>query len=213
MMDLLKEGLSAYADAFTTAEPEVLQQLNRETNAKVMMPQMLSGHVQGTLLRMFSHMIQPKAILEVGTYTGYSAINMAYGLQQNGVLHTIDINEELEDMINTYFQKAGVADKIKLHIGNALEIIPDLDETFDLVFIDADKVNYARYYDLVFDKVRTGGFIIADNVLWSGKVLNDDKDKDTRAIHAYNEKIQADDRVENILLPVRDGLMVARKTV
>lgn len=213
MMDLLKEGLSAYAEAHTSPETEELQALNRETHAKVLMPQMLSGHVQGSLLRTFSFMLQPKAILEVGTYTGYSAINMAMGLQQGGVLHTIDINEELEDMIRRYLENSGLADKIQLHIGNALDIIPRLDETFDLVFIDADKINYANYYDLVFDKVRKGGFIIADNVLWSGKVLDEKKDKDTQAIHDYNQKIHNDDRVENILLPVRDGLMVARKIV
>lgn len=213
MLQLLEEGLAAYAEAYTTPETDELKSLNRETHAKVLMPQMLSGHVQGTLLRTFSFMIRPKAILEVGTYTGYSAINMAMGLQEGGKLHTIDINEELEDMIRRYINQSGVGDKIQLHIGNALDIIPRLNETFDLVFIDADKVNYAKYYDLVFDKVSTGGFIIADNVLWSGKVLDDKKDKDTQAIHDYNEKIHADERVENILLPVRDGLMVARKIV
>ena len=213
MLQILEEGLAAYAEAYTTPETDDLKALNRETHAKVLMPQMLSGHVQGTLLRTFSYMIRPKAILEVGTYTGYSAINMAMGLQEGGKLHTIDINEELEDMIRRYIDQSGVGDKIQLHIGNALDIIPRLNETFDLVFIDADKVNYAKYYDLVFDKVRTGGFIIADNVLWSGKVLDDKKDKDTQAIHDYNEKIHADERVENILLPVRDGLMVARKIV
>lgn len=213
MLQLLEEGLAAYAEAYTTPETDELKSLNRETHAKVLMPQMLSGHVQGTLLRTFSFMIRPKAILEVGTYTGYSAINMAMGLQEGDKLHTIDINEELEDMIRRYINQSGVGDKIQLHIGNALDIIPRLNETFDLVFIDADKVNYAKYYDLVFDKVSTGGFIIADNVLWSGKVLDDKKDKDTQAIHDYNEKIHADERVENILLPVRDGLMVARKIV
>jgi caffeoyl-CoA O-methyltransferase len=212
-MDFIDADIQHYSEKFTLPESLALQELSRETHAKVLMPRMLSGHLQGRLLSMFSHMIQPGRILEIGTYTGYSAICLAEGLKENGLLHTIDINEELEQMAKKYFEKAGLQNKIIIHIGNALEIIPALDEVFDLVFIDADKENYSAYYDLVFDKVRTGGFILADNVLWSGKVLEKKKDKDTAAIHAYNQKILHDNRVENVLLPVRDGIMIARKIV
>ena len=210
-MEFIDLMIQQYAEKFTTEESDVLLQLNRETNAKVLMPRMLSGHLQGQFLSMISCMIQPERILEIGTYTGYSAICLAAGLKANGVLHTIDINDELEDMVRQYFAKANIADKIRYHLGNALQIIPTLNETFDLVFIDADKENYSAYFDLVIDKVRTGGFIIADNVLWSGKVLQEKKDKDTQAIHFYNEKIKSDNRVAQILLPIRDGLMIARK--
>jgi caffeoyl-CoA O-methyltransferase len=163
------------------------------------------------VLSALSHMIKPSAILEIGTYTGYSAICLSEGLKENGKLFTIDINDELEGMVRKYFQQAGVEKKINYLIGNAIDIIPGIKETFDMVFIDADKINYSNYYDLVFDKVRPGGFIIADNVLWSGKVLDSKMDADTKAIVSYNEKIQKDNRVENVLFPVRDGLMVARK--
>lgn len=210
-MRLLDENLLKYAEQHTTPESEVLQHLNRETNAKVMLPQMLSGHLQGQVLAMFSKMMQPNSILEVGTYTGYSAICMAAGLSKDGRLHTIDVNEELEDIAREHWQKAGVADKIELHIGNALEIIPTLNETWDMVFIDADKANYVNYYKMVFDRVKQGGFIIADNVLWSGRVAEPEPDKDTRAIMEYNDLVQQDGRVENVLMPIRDGLMVARK--
>ena len=212
-MEFLPEPINHYAEEHTTPESAVLQALHRDTFAKVMMPRMLSGHLQGAWLSMVSHMIQPKAILEIGTYTGYSAICLAQGLQPGGVLHTIDINEELETMVRDYFDKAGLKDSIQYHIGNALEIIPTLVGPFDLVFIDADKINYGNYYDLVIDKVRKGGIIMADNVLWSGKVVDAKKDKDTQAIADFNAKIQADDRVENLLLPLRDGIMIARKTV
>lgn len=210
-MEFIDLTIQQYAENFTSEESNILQQLNRETYAKVLMPRMLSGHLQGQFLSMISCMIQPERILEIGTYTGYSAICLAAGLKANGILHTIDINDELEDMVRQYFAKANVAEKIQYHLGNALEIIPTLNETFDLVFIDADKENYSVYFDLVIDKVRTGGFIIADNVLWSGKVLQEKKDKDTQAIHFYNEKVKADNSVEQILLPIRDGLMIARK--
>lgn len=212
-MNLIPEEIDQYATERSSPESQELNELNRQTHLKMLMPQMLSGHIQGLYLKMVSEMIRPKAVLEVGTFTGYAAICMASGLQEGGVLHTIDIDEELKPMILEYFEKAGVADKVKLHIGNAMEIIPALDETFDLVFIDADKVNYANYYDLVFDKVRTGGFILADNVLWSGKVLENEKDEHTQALHDYNQKILDDDRVENLLLPIRDGIMIARKIV
>ncbi len=199
-MELLPENLTRYIENHTSPEDEVLKALNRETHIKVQMPQMLSGHVQGKVLSMFSYMIQPKNILEIGTFTGYSAICLAAGLQENGKLVTLDINDELEEMVRKYFAQAGLENKI-----------PTLDLTFDIVFIDADKQNYSRYYDLVFDKVRKGGFILADNVLWSGKVVEENADKDTRALIDFNTKIHADDRVENVLFPVRDGIMAIRK--
>lgn len=211
-MEFIEKDLAAYVEAHTSPETDLLKKLSRETNAKVMMPRMISGHLQGRVLSMFSHMIKPKAILEVGTYTGYSAICMAEGLQQDGKLYTIDINEELESMVRKYFEEAGLSNKINYLIGNALEVIPSLDTTFDLVFIDADKENYAAYYDLVFDKVAPGGYIIADNVLWSGKVVKQGKiDKDTAAILSFNQKVHDDPRVENVLFPIRDGLLIARK--
>jgi len=212
-MKFLPESIENYSEIFSSKESEVLAELNRETHLKIMIPQMLSGHIQGNFLKMISFMLKPKTILEVGTFTGYSAICMTEGLQKDGILHTIDINEELEDICKKYFKKAGFEKKIKYHIGNALEIIPKIKGTFDLVFLDADKINYANYYDLLIDRVNKGGFIIADNVLWSGKVVEPIKpnDKDTKALHAYNKKINDDKRVENYLLPIRDGLMIARK--
>jgi caffeoyl-CoA O-methyltransferase len=208
------ESLAAYVEAHTTAETQLLQKINRHTHAHVLKPRMLSGHLQGRLLSMLSHMIRPKAILEIGTFTGYSAICLAEGLQKEGKLYTIDINEELEDLVRAYFAEAGLENKIEYKIGNAIEIIPTLHTKFDMVFIDADKINYSNYYNLVFDKVQTGGYIVADNVLWSGKVVgqgNKKTDADTQAILDYNAKIQQDSRVENILLPIRDGLLIARK--
>ena len=212
-MDFLEPQIEEYALAHTAPESDVLQALNRETWQKVLMPRMLSGHLQGRVLSMLSKMIQPKNILEIGTYTGYSALCMAEGLAKGGELHTIDMNEELESMIRRYVAKAGFTDQIHLHIGNALEIIPALNKMWDLVFIDADKENYATYFDLVVDKVRSGGMILADNVLWSGKVLSEPKPKDeeTRALKTFNKKVLDDPRVESLLLPVRDGLMVLRK--
>lgn len=210
-MDFLDVAIQDYIAEHTSPETAVLRQLNRETNAKVLMPRMLSGHVQGRLLSMISKMIRPQHILEIGTYTGYSAICLSEGLKEGGKLITIDINEELEEMVRQFFVKAGVENKVKQCIGDALEIIPGLEEKFDLVFIDADKVNYLNYYNLVIDKVNTGGFIIADNVLWSGKVVHKKEDKDTQVILNFNKAIQDDGRVENVMLPVRDGLMVIRK--
>ncbi len=212
-MEFIDEKIEAYSLAHSQPESEVLKKLNRDTHAHVLMPRMLSGHMQGNLLSMLSKMIQPKQILEIGTYTGYSGICMAQGLQEGGKLHTIDINEELEKMVRSFFSDAGLTDKINYYIGNALEIIPSIKETFDLVFIDADKKNYASYYDLVFEKVRRGGYIIADNVLWSGKVLDaaEKMNADTKAIDDFNKKIHTDIRVEHMLLPVRDGLMLVRK--
>ena len=172
---------------------------------------MLSGHLQGRVLAMISHMVRPNRILEIGTYTGYSAICLSEGLQPNGSLITIDCNEELAARVRKNFTEAGVDHKIDYRIGNALEILPAIEEPLDLVFIDADKANYANYFDLVIDKVRDNGFILADNVLWSGKVIDGSNDKDTRAILEFNAKVHTDKRVENVLLPIRDGIMMLRK--
>ena len=212
-MEFLPKEIEQYSQEHTQKETEVLYNLNRETHLKVLIPRMLSGHIQGRILSMFSHMLKPKNVLEIGTYTGYSAICFAEGMQPNGKLVTIDINNELETMATSYFEKSGYGNQIDMRVGNAIDIIPTLDMKFDLVFIDADKHNYSNYYDLVIDKVNQGGFIIADNVLWSGKVLTDEvnTDTDTKALDEYNKKINSDPRVENMLMPVRDGLMVARK--
>lgn len=200
-----------YAENFTSDESDVLRELRLHCEAHYDDKSMLSGFVQGRLLSMFSHMIRPKAVLEIGTYLGYSALCFAEGLADGGKVITLDIQEDTNCVARSFVEKSAFADRIEFHLGFATEIIPTLDEIFDLVFIDADKPNYSNYYDLVFDKVRQGGFIIADNVLWSGKVLEIEKDENTQALHEYNEKVLADERVENILLPIRDGLMVARK--
>ncbi|MBL4706412.1 MAG: class I SAM-dependent methyltransferase [Flavobacteriales bacterium] len=212
-MEFLPEKIEDYVVSNTGPEPELLYQLNRETYQKVLIPRMLSGHVQGRVLSMLSHMIQPQTILEIGTYTGYSAICLAEGLKPGGKLITLDINAELETMVRRYIKEANLEAAIDFRIGNAVEIIPTIDEELDLVFIDADKTNYSNYFDLVIDQVRTGGFIIADNVLWSGKVVEEisPNDDDTQALIDYSAKITNDPRVENVLFPVRDGLMVARK--
>jgi len=212
-MEFIDEKIEQYALNHSEAESDVLKKLNRETHAKVMQPRMLSGHMQGAFLSMLSKMIQPSAILEIGTYTGYSAICLAQGLVPDGKLHTIDVNEELDKMVRSFIKEANLESKIKCHIGDAMKIIPTLNMQFDIVFIDADKKNYSNYYDLVFDKVKTGGYIIADNVLWSGKVvdLEKNKDADTLLIDAFNKKVHTDNRVEHLLLPLRDGLMIARK--
>ncbi|GJM60122.1 MULTISPECIES: O-methyltransferase [Persicobacter] len=213
-MEFIDPELQAYCDAHTDKEPEVLTALDRDTNVNVLMPRMLSGHFQGRFLSIFTHILKPKRILEIGTFTGYSGIAMAEGLPEDGELVTVDINEELTDMVEEYAEQAGVLDKIKILSGPALEIIPALEGTFDLVFIDADKGNYANYYELIVEKLNPGGVILADNVLWSGKVLEKNRkklDKDTAAVLDFNRKVQEDPRVENILLPLRDGLMMARK--
>jgi caffeoyl-CoA O-methyltransferase len=210
-MDILNEDLLHYSEQHTTQESPLLKAINRDTHAKVLMPRMLSGHLQGRVLAMISKLIQPKLILEIGTYTGYSAICLAEGLAPEGKLITIDINEELEDKVKKYFDEAGLASRVQYRIGDATKIVPTLEGPFDLVFIDADKANYSRYYDMVIDKVREGGIILADNVLWSGKVLQAKQDKDTRAIVEFNKKIQQDGRVENVLLPIRDGILMIRK--
>jgi caffeoyl-CoA O-methyltransferase len=212
-MELIPEEIQKYVEEHTSPETPLLRKLNRETNSKVMMPRMLSGHLQGRILSLFSRMIKPANILEVGTYTGYSAICLAEGLQPEGKITTIDINEELEDMVRQYFDDAGITDKVDYRIGDAMEIVAKLKDIYDLVFIDADKINYSNYYDLIIDKVRQGGYIVADNVLWSGKITATEakKDKNIRALVEFNTKVHQDERVENVLLPVRDGLMILRK--
>ncbi len=211
-MDFIPKEIKEYSLSHTTKENELLAKLNRETWAKVMIPRMLSGHLQGRLLSMYSKMLAPKNILEIGTYTGYSALCLAEGLAQNGKLHTIDCNEEVTLFAKKYFEMSDYKNNIVQHLGNALEIITKIDTKFQLVFIDADKENYCNYYNLVMEKLTVGGYIIADNVLWSGKILNpNEKDKETQALRAFNQRIQEDNRVENILLPIRDGLMLCRK--
>lgn len=210
-MEFLPEKIENYALAHTTEEPKLLAELNRETWANVMIPRMLSGHLQGRVLSMFSKLVSPENILEIGTYTGYSALCLAEGLKPNGTLHTLDINEEYTAVAKRYFNKSDYGKNIEQHIGNALDVIPTLDCNFQLVFIDADKENYANYFDAIIDKMDIGGLIIADNVLWSGKVTNEQMDEETRALDSYNKKMLADDRVETVLFPVRDGLMISRK--
>jgi caffeoyl-CoA O-methyltransferase len=205
--------LDKYILTHIDKEDEVLYELDRETNLKVIGGRMISGHLQGQVLTMLSKMIQPKTILELGTFTGYSAICLAKGLQKNGKLITIEIDDELESLSSKYFKKAGLQNKIEQRIGSALEIIPELEETFDLVFIDADKREYAKYFELILDKVPRGGYIIADNTLWSGKVLNMPAPDDnfTKGIIEFNSLIQNDTRVEKVILPLRDGMTLIRK--
>jgi predicted O-methyltransferase YrrM len=212
-MEFIDEKLDAYCCAHTTSEREQLKRLNRETHVKILQPRMLSGAFQGRFLSMIAHLVQPKRILEIGTYTGYSALCFLEGLHPDGKITTIDINEELEDFVRKHIAEANATEKIDYLLGDATNIIPGLNEAFDLVFIDADKDNYLTYYELVFDKVKKGGYILADNVLWSGKVTGDFEqvDFDTQQIMKFNARVQSDDRVENILLPIRDGLMLIRK--
>lgn len=205
--------LEKYILDHSGAESDLLAQLNRDTQHKVLLPRMLSGHLQGKILEMISKMIHPSYILELGTYTGYSAICLAQGLKKSGVLHTIEINDELESFIRPFFEKSGLKEKIQLHIGNACDIIPNLPNEIDLVFIDADKRQYLDYYRLVIGKVKKGGFILADNVLWSGKVIEPlaPNDEYTAGILAFNDFVHKDERVENVILPIRDGIMMLRK--
>jgi predicted O-methyltransferase YrrM len=212
-MEFIDPELDKYVCDHSENEPAVLKELNRKTHLSVLQPRMLSGHFQGRVLSMLSHMIKPMRVLEIGTYTGYSALCFAEGLQPDGKVITIDVNEELEDLVREFIDKSGMNDRIEYIIGDATQIIPSLNETFDIVFIDADKKNYCNYYDLVFDKVNPGGYIIADNVLWSGKVLEDydSLDRETKVIMDYNRKVHEDERVQVVLLPIRDGLMIARK--
>jgi caffeoyl-CoA O-methyltransferase len=212
-MEFISEALSFYSEQHSEAESPLLNELNRETHLKVMSPRMLSGHLQGRFLSLISKLTQPKHILEIGTYTGYSALCLAEGLSSDGKLITIDPNEETNIVANKYFQRSAYAQQIELKAGDATKIIPTLSPALDIVFIDADKRNYALYFDLVIDKVKKGGLIIADNVLWSGKVVLDEKemDADTKAIHDFNKKVNEDKRVSNLLLPIRDGLMLMIK--
>ena len=205
--------INKYALSHTSETNSILNELYRETNLKVLMPRMLSGPLQGKFLEMVSCMIKPKTILEIGTYTGYSAICLSAGLSDDGMIHTIEKNPELKAIAEKYFKKAGLTKKIKYYSGGAGKIIPEIDEQFDLVFIDADKNNYLNYYKLIFDKVKAGGFIIADNALWDGKVLTkpDPRDKEAIGIIEFNDFVQNDEQVENMLLPLRDGLMIVRK--
>ena len=210
-MSLINDNLQDLLIHYCEPENQLLQQIDRETNLKVLMPRMISGHYQGRVLSMLSKMIAPKRILEIGTFTGYATLCLAEGLTQDGIIYTLDINVELEDMVRNHFAQSIYHNQIKYILGDATKTIHDLDETFDIVFIDADKKNNGTYYDLIFDQVRPGGIIIVDNVLWSGKVLQDQQDKDTRNITSFNDKIATDKRVEKLILPVRDGLFVIRK--
>ncbi|MDO5635738.1 MAG: O-methyltransferase [Myroides sp.] len=211
-MHFISEELENYVAAHSENEPELLQQLNKETHQKVLQPRMLSGHFQGRVLSMLSKIINPKHILELGTYTGYATLCMAEGLRTDGTIDTIDINEELETIQNKYFEQSGKRNQIIQHIGNALEIIPALNKKFDLVFIDADKENYINYWNLIVPMMSKGGIILSDNVLWSGKVLEELKpnDKSTPILLEYNKITKEDPRVETVLLPIRDGLTVSR---
>ncbi|AZI24821.1 MAG: O-methyltransferase [Pedobacter agri] len=210
-MSLINDDLQQLLLNYCEPESELLQHIDRETNLKVLMPRMLSGHYQGRVLSMLSKMVSPKRILEIGTFTGYATLCLAEGLSADGIIYTLDINAELEDMVRANFEKSPLNSKIKYILGDANETLNQLDEVFDIVFIDADKKNNGTYYDLVFDRVRPGGILIVDNVLWSGKVLQEKQDKDTRNITSFNDKIAADERVEKLILPVRDGLFVIRK--
>lgn len=211
-MSFLPENIEEYVVNHTQNEPELLRQLNKETWQKVLNPRMLSGGYQGRILSMISKLIQPKTILEIGTYTGYSALCLAEGLQKNGTLFTIDKNVELEDFAKKYFGQSLYKEQIKQLVGNALDIIPTLNEQFDLVFIDADKINYLKYFKLIIDKMNSGGVILSDNVLWSGKVVQkiEPNDKDTKALIEFNKMLKSEDRIETVLLPIRDGLSISR---
>ena len=212
-MNFLPQELDDYIVAHSAKEPELLQQLSRETNQKVLQPRMLSGHYQGRLLSMISKLVNPKAILEIGTYTGYSALCLAEGLKPVGILHTIDVNEELIDLQKKYFDASEYSGMIMQHLGDAVDLIPTMKESFDLVFIDADKPNYPKYYHLIIEKLNPGGVILSDNVLWSGKVVEpvQEDDESTKALLEYNKLLAEDDRLETVMLPVRDGLTISRR--
>ena len=211
-MHFLPENIDNYIIKHSQQEPKILKELGRETWQKVLNPRMLSGPFQGRVLSMVSKLVSPKNILEIGTYTGYSALCLAEGLQKNGKIFTIDKNEELQTLQNKYFEKSGYRNQIKQFTGNALEIIPNIHEKFDLVFIDADKSNYINYFHLMIDKMNPGGIILSDNVLWSGKVVEtlDSKDNDTKILLEYNKLLNEDHRIETVLLPIRDGLTISR---
>jgi caffeoyl-CoA O-methyltransferase len=215
-MNFISKDLLAYCEQNSSAESEVLNAIYRKTHLTQINPRMLSGHLQGGFLKLLTQLVNPKPVLEIGTYTGYSAICMAMVLSEGSVLDTIEIDEELKEPILANFEQAGVSEKVNLHIGNALQIIPELLKTkeFDMVFIDADKSNYPAYFSIVKNGLRSGGLLIADNVLWSGKVLDSEslnKDPDTMAVHQFNKMLAADSQFETVVLPIRDGITVARK--
>ncbi len=211
-MNFISPELEQYAGIHTSPESELLARINRETHLEVLQPRMLSGHLQGRILSLLSSLLKPKRILEIGTYTGYSALCLAEGLPADGTLITIDVNEELQARVQGYFNDSSYKNHIEYYIGDAMELIPTLSDMWDLVFIDADKKNYLNYYELVIERMNPGGIILADNILWSGKVIDPAAtDRETEILRRYNEVIHADERVENILLPIRDGIMVARK--
>ncbi len=211
-MHFLSQDLEDYIEQHSENEPELLAQLNKETYQKILLPRMLSGHFQGRVLSMLSKLIRPVNILEIGTYTGYSGLCLCEGMQENGQLHTIDIKEELVDFQRKYFDKSPWGNRIVQHLGEAVDIIPDLDLKFDLVFIDADKENYINYFNLIIPKMNKGGIILSDNVLWSGKVVLplEKNDLSTKILLEYNLLLKNDPRVETVLLPIRDGLTVSR---
>ncbi|MGB5942223.1 MAG: O-methyltransferase [Leeuwenhoekiella sp.] len=212
-MNFLSQELDDYITAHSAGEPELLRRLTKETYQKVLQPRMLSGAYQGRLLSLLSKLVTPKTILEIGTYTGYSAICLAEGLPKNGVLHTIDVNEELVDFQREYFDKSGFGNQIIQHLGDATKLIPRLDLTYDLVFIDADKPNYPKYFELIIDRLNPGALLLSDNVLWSGKVVEplNENDESTEALLKYNRLLAEDSRMETVMLPVRDGLTLSRK--
>ena len=212
-MEFIDQKLDDYVCLHTTEEDDLLKELNRQTHLKILQPRMLSGHFQGRFLSMISKMIQPTSILEIGTYTGYSALCLAEGLKQDGKLLTLDKNPELEDFVRNFLEKSAYSENIEFVIADAMKYIPTIKQSFDLVFIDADKGNYLNYYKLVIDMIPSGGYILADNVLWSGKVIDEKSvnDKDTKAIMEFNQYVMNDIRVENVLLPIRDGLLLMRK--
>lgn len=210
-MSLINDDMQQLLLNYCEPESDLLKKIDRETNLKVLMPRMISGHYQGRVLSFLSKMISPSRILEIGTFTGYATICLAEGLTAGGIIYTLDKNEELEEMVIRNLAAAPQPERIRYILGDATQTINDLDETFDLVFIDADKKNNGTYYDQIFDRIRPGGLIIVDNVLWSGKVLNPDQDKGTKNISTFNDKIAADDRVEKLILPIRDGLFIIRK--
>jgi predicted O-methyltransferase YrrM len=212
-MEFIPKEIQQYAEKHSSAEPQALYELNRQTHLKVLQPRMLSGHLQGRLLSMISHMIKPQLVIEIGTYTGYSALCLAEGLAEGGKVITIDINEELKSFAESFFRKAGMQERIQMLTGNARDIIPTLPEGIDLAFIDADKKSYRLYYDALLPKMRKGGFLLVDNVLWSGKVVEPlpSNDHTTRSIMEFNDYVNQDERVEKVLLPIRDGIYLIRK--
>lgn len=212
MNEFINKDILNYVELNSQQEPTLLKELNKETNLKILNPRMLCSSYQGRVLSIISKIIKPKNVLEIGTYTGYSALCIAEGLEKNGIIHTIDINEELKEIQNKYFKKSGFGNQIQQHIGNAIEIIPKINECFDFVYLDADKENYNEYFDLIIDKIVSGGVLICDNVLWSGKVLNTNhQDLITEKLIEFNQLVKKDKRLDSIILPIRDGLSICRK--